>query len=96
MDVAFKTQIVLDLLMIYLPLAALFCLVAAFFVAVRIPELSTVLCTDLTGAFVILLAFGGCASTVLYPAKTWWLKLRRFALVGLVSKNVEQITDYHF
>jgi hypothetical protein len=71
-------------LMIYFTLTALFCLLAVFFAAVRIPELSTVLCTDLTGAFVILLAFGGCASTILYPAKTWWLKLRRFALVALV------------
>jgi hypothetical protein len=73
--------------MIYLPLAALFCLVAAFFAAVRIPELSTVLCTDLTGAFVIILAFGGCASTILFPARTWWLKLRRLALVALVSQK---------
>ena len=64
--------------------SVLFCVCVGFFLSIRISEISSVICTDLAGAFVIILALVGSLSLFLKPARTAWLKVRRFALVTLV------------
>jgi hypothetical protein len=83
-QVRFHRHIVYQAHMIQFLVAVAYCFVAAFFVAVRIPELSAVIATDITGTFVIALAILGCASLFSLPAKTTWLSIRRIALITLV------------
>jgi hypothetical protein len=83
-QVRFHRHIVYQAHMIQFLAAVAYCFVAAFFVAVRIPELSAVIATDITGTFVIALAILGCASLFSVPAKTTWLSIRRIALITLV------------
>lgn len=71
--------------MLRLFISVIFCAVIAFFVSLRVPELTATVCGDAAGAMIAAMVCVGCASLFLAPAKTTWLGIRRFALITLVS-----------
>ena len=68
----------------------LYCFIVAFFLSVRLPELSGIMTNNVIGGFTVLLAISGCLSLFIFPAKSYWYMVRRFALITLV-----RITEFN-
>ena len=75
-------------MLFYLLCCVLYCAVAIFFLAIRLPELASLVVYSITGAFLVILAVTSLVSLFISPSKTFAFMVRRFALITLVRFSV--------
>jgi hypothetical protein len=69
----------------YLLFSVIYCAGAGFFLTIRLSEVSSLVCYNSVGLFMVSLAVAGLFSLFVYPSKSFRFCVRRFALISLVS-----------